>query len=133
MSNLVIRDALNEIKECRLKLEKLKEKISSYTEIKMYLIKQNNHTVLIPCESCLEFGEVRDYCNKCGGKGVYKKTKQKWEVMKQLEEIEEITFSDYGSKYWTDYCSYWEEESKRVFFTIEEAQIECDKRNKLLI
>lgn len=111
--------------------------------IEMYKIKEEEVTIKVPCEACYKKGMVVHDCHKCGGKGVHNKTIKVWKVARKTVTIEEInrgksdqfyhgkqTSYDGGLQYWTGDSEFYNENDLYLHFTKEDAQRECDKRNK---
>ena len=111
--------------------------------IEMYKIREEDMKIQVPCERCLEKGIIDHTCSKCGGKGVHSKTIKVWKVAPKTVTVEKIDRSDvdkfYGSfqtsyknglRYWTSLNDYYNEVNMFLHFTKDEAQKECDKRNK---
>lgn len=111
--------------------------------IEMYKIREEEVTIKVPCESCYKKGMVVHDCHKCGGKGVHNKTIKVWKVARKTVIVEKIrrggsdqfyhgkqTSYDGGLQYWTGNSEFYNEHDLYLHFTKEDAQKECDKRNK---
>lgn len=111
--------------------------------IEMYKIREEEITIKVPCESCYEKGMVVHDCHKCGGKGIHNKTIKVWKVARKTVTIEKIsrggsnqfyhgkqTSYDGGLQYWTGSSEFYNEHDLYLHFTKEDAQKECDKRNR---
>lgn len=111
--------------------------------IEMYKIRLENITIKVPCERCAGKGIVDYGCHKCGGNGIHKKTINVWKVAPRKEKVVKIdrsskdnfysgTQTSYkgGLRYWTSLSEFYNEEDKYLHFTKEDAQQECDARNK---
>lgn len=111
--------------------------------IEMYKIRQEEMKIKIPCERCMNSGIVDRSCQKCGGNGVHNKTIKVWKVAPKTVTIEDIdraskdsfykgtqTSYEGGLRYWINMGEFYNEEDKYLHFSKEDAQEECDKRNK---
>lgn len=111
--------------------------------IEMYKIKEEEVTIKVPCEACYKKGMVVYDCHKCGGKGIHNKTIKVWKVARKTVTMEKInrgksdqlyhgkqTSYDGGLQYWTGDSEFYNENDLYLHFTKEDAQKECDKRNK---
>jgi hypothetical protein len=113
----------------------LKELVSEdrFCKAKMYRIKLEDYVVKVVCEHCFNAGEVDPHCTRCGGNGVHRKTKHRWVVVRRLEDIDNIDRDSNGNlRYWTSKSDFFEESSKLVHFTYEDALRECRNRNKTI-
>lgn len=110
--------------------------------IEMYRIRQEEVRIKVPCSRCAEKGIVDKTCNKCGGKGVHHKTILVWKVAPKTVTVDKIdrssknsyyhgtqTTYEGGLRYWTGMSEFYNEENKRLHFTKEDAQKECNRRN----
>jgi len=104
--------------------------VSNNNKFKMYLIKLIDYKIQVVCKHCYDNGQINKNCNNCGGKGTHNKTKQKWEVRKNLWTINKIDRDENGElRYWEDMSCYFQESSKLLHFTFRDAVDECNKRN----
>ena len=100
----------------------------------MYRIKEYEETIKVPCESCLSKGIVSYKCQKCGGKGVHKKTIKVWRIVARMETVHKIDRDEYGDlRYWVEYDTFYKEDKKILHFTEKDAEKECVRRNHDII
>lgn len=97
----------------------------------MFYINEYPIKIQVACKHCASKGYIDKNCNRCNGKGVHNKTKLIWKVQNKLYKIDKIDRdSNEGElRYWEDMSSYFEEKSKRMHFTKQDAQKECTMRN----
>lgn len=102
-----------------------------YAKPQMYLIKLKEYKIQVVCERCYQNGQVNEKCTQCGGKGVHNKTKQKWEVSKNMMSIENIDRDENGElRYWEDKSCFYQEKDKFLHFRYGDALRECKRRNE---
>lgn len=100
----------------------------------LYRIKLENYRIQVVCDYCYKNGQVNKRCNKCGGKSVHNKTRQRWVVCKHLQLIDKIDRDSEGNiRYWEDMSCFYQETDKLIHFTYRDAEKECNKRNKDII
>lgn len=108
---------------------------------KVFVIDKNRITMVCPeCQGIgeLKFNEITYYCKECNGKGKVQSDDLKWVIREKVKEITKIdTHSDRGGTdiYYKDngFYSDFIGEEKNCFATKEQAQAECDKRNKSIM
>ena len=111
--------------------------------IEMYKIREEDVKITVPCEYCSTKGFVNKNCSRCGGHGKYKKTIKAWKVAPKTVTVEKInrtgvTEAGYlgyvgDLRYWISNHICYSEKEKILHFTKDDAQGECDKRNKELL
>lgn len=98
--------------------------------IEMYRIKEYEETIKVPCESCLNRGIITHNCQKCGGKGVHKKTIKVWRIVARTETVQKIDRDAFGDlRYWVASDTFYSEEKRLLHFTEKDAEKECANRN----
>lgn len=111
--------------------------------IEMYRIRLEDMKIKVVCEKCFKNGIIDSCCHKCGGKGVHNKTIKVWKVAPRTVTVERIdrsskdsyyrdiqTTYEGGLRYWTGASDFFNEEDKYLHFNKNDAQKECDRRNK---
>lgn len=114
--------------------------------IEMYKIYQENIEIIVPCERCIKGGNKNESCSKCGGIGVYNSSINIWKidpVPVMITDIDRASKNRYykgkqvcyegGLRYWAGVGDFFNEGDKYLHFTREDAQDECDRRNKGII
>ena len=98
--------------------------------IEMYRIKEYEEVIKVPCESCLNRGIITHNCQKCGGKGVHKKTIKVWRIVARTETVQKIDRDEYGDlRYWIASDTFYSEEKRLLHFSEKDAEKECTNRN----
>lgn len=98
--------------------------------VEMYRIRQDSIKLHVPCHLCVSAGVIIENCHACNGKGWHNKTFPYWIISKRTTTIERIDKDEHGYRFWTGPSEYFPEENHIVHFTKDEAQKECDLRNK---
>lgn len=123
--------------KCELiqKIKELEDQINQSVGIlKMYKITLKDYKATVVCEQCYKNGEIKSFCDECGGKGIHNKTKQRWELEQRLTEVVKIDKDEEGYlRYWTDKTSFYSDTRGQgcLFFNKEDALKTCKERNRI--
>lgn len=111
-------------------------------EYDMYLVKEVPEIIKVTCKFCTRNGIVNKNCKTCNGDGIHnkvtifrkvetikikkikrcKKDIYLWKTMKEESRIGELL-------YYIDDVKFYSERSKKIHFTFDDAQDECNRLN----
>lgn len=98
----------------------------------MYRIREERIKLQVPCKTCWNAGILIENCYTCNGKGWHYKHFPYWRIAKKTTTVERIDREHHDGPYrfWTSKSEYFPESSKILHFTVDDAQHECNIRNR---